>query len=156
GRTSCPSPQHMVPVVMSRCEPFLLLRRWWAGALVTILLTAAWARTGHAALVALEIHRRDPFAGGTSFGQTGPYEKLVGVARFAVDPTHLRNRAIVDLGLAPRNARGQVEFEADIFILAPKDPTRGNGAILYDVNNRGNKLALGFFNNGGGNDPTRL
>src|SRR5262249_35713217 len=31
---------------------------------------------------------------------------------------------------------------------------RGNGAILYDVNNRGNKLALGFFNRGGGgNDP---
>jgi hypothetical protein len=36
----------------------------------------------------------------------------------------------------------------------PKDPSRGNRAILYDVNNRGNKLALGFFDRGGGgNNP---
>ena len=50
---------------------------------------------------------------------------------------------------------GKVEFEADVCILVPKDPTKGNGALLYDVNNRGNKLALGMFNSGrGGNDPT--
>src|SRR5262249_34198873 len=114
-------------------------------------LLAPEARAG---LVSFEVLRREPFAGGKSFGETGPYEKLVGVARFAVDPAHARNRLIVDLELAPRNARGQVEFEADFCILAPKAPARGNGAILYDVNNRGNKLALGFFNRGGGgNDP---
>src|SRR4051812_32624577 len=96
-----------------------------------------------AELQELVIHRREPFAGGAAFGDTGPYEKLVGVARFAVDPAHARNRPIVDLPLAPRNADGKVEFEADVFILAPKDPAKGNGAILYDVNNRGNKLALG-------------
>jgi hypothetical protein len=106
---------------------------------------SAWA-----GLVALEIQRREPFAGGVSFGNTGPYEKLVGVARFAIDPKHVRNKAIVDLDLAPRNAKGLVEFEADVYILAPKDLSKGNGAILYDVNNRGNKLALGFFNSGGG------
>src|SRR5262249_36291678 len=49
----------------------------------------------------------------------------------------------------------KVEFEADVFILAPKDPAKGNKAIFYDVNNRGNKLALRFFNDApGGNDPT--
>src|SRR5262249_47105439 len=43
----------------------------------------------------------------------------------------------------------------DVFLLAPKDPSKGNGAIFYDVNNRGNKLALGFFNRApGSNDPT--
>jgi len=57
-----------------------------------------------------------------AFGKTGPYEVLVGVARFAVDPAHLRNRAVVDLPLAPRNKDGKVEFEADVFILAPTDP----------------------------------
>src|SRR5205085_5474415 len=57
---------------------------------------------------------------------------------------------------APRNAAGKVEFEADVFILTPKDPGKGNGAIFYDVNNRGNKLALRFFNYGPGtNDPKR-
>ncbi len=122
--------------------------------LLAILLAAGTVGQARAELVALDIQRREPFAGGASFGKTGPYEKLVGVARFAVDPAHTRNRVIVDLDLAPRNGRGKVEFEADVCILAPKDPARGTGAILFDVNNRGNKLALGFFNSApGGNDP---
>jgi hypothetical protein len=110
--------------------------------------------TARAELIELRIRSREPFAGGKSFGDVGPYEKLVGIARFAIDPSHARNRIIVDLDRAPRNSAGKVEFEADFFLLAPKDPAKGNGAILYDVNNRGNKLALGFFNRGGGgNDP---
>ena len=36
----------------------------------------------------LEIHRREPFAGGISFGETGPYEIIAGVAHFQVDPSH--------------------------------------------------------------------
>jgi hypothetical protein len=109
-----------------------------------------------AELVEFKVLRREPFAGGKSFGNTGAYEKIIGIARFAVDPGHARNRLIVDLDLAPRNSAGKVEFESDFYILAPKDPARGNGAILYDVNNRGNKLVVGFFNRGGGgNDPDR-
>jgi hypothetical protein len=120
-------------------------------ALVFFLLPPAGAR---AELVSLEFHTREPFAGGKAFGKVGPYVKLVGVASFAVDPDDPANRMIVDLGLAPRNKRGKVEFQADVFILAPRDPARGNGALLYDVNNRGNKLALRFFNDSpGGNDP---
>jgi hypothetical protein len=107
-----------------------------------------------AELIDLTFYRREPFAKGASFGEVGPYEKLVGVARFAVDPKHPRNGDIVDLDRAPRKSDGKVEFEADVYILAPKDRTKGNGAIFYDVNNRGNKLALGMFNSGGGgNDP---
>src|SRR5262249_3215120 len=101
-----------------------------------------------------EIIAREPFADGHAFGDTGPYERIIGIARFAVDPEHAANRRIVDLGLAPRNADGKVEFESDVFLLAPKDPAKGNGAIFYDVNNRGNKLALGMFNRArSGNDP---
>lgn len=110
----------------------------------------AWAE-----LQSLEILRREPFAEGAEFGEAGAYEKIVGIGHFAVDPDHARNRSIVDLSLAPRNANGKVEFQSDVFILAPKDPAKGNGAIFYDVNNRGGKLALKFFNNaGGGNNPT--
>ncbi len=108
-----------------------------------------------AELVSLDIYRREPFAAGEAFGSTGPYEKLVGVAHFAVDPKHPRNRFIVDLDRAPRNAEGKVEFEADVYILMPKDPALGNRAILYDVNNRGNKLVLRMFNSArGSDDPT--
>jgi poly(3-hydroxybutyrate) depolymerase len=116
---------------------------------------AATAVSGRSELVALDIQSREPFAGGKVLGNTGAYEKLVGVALFAVEPGHARNNGIVDLDHVPRNAQGKVEFEADVFILAPKDPAKGNRAIFYDVNNRGNKLALRFFNNApGGNDPT--
>src|SRR5438105_5530361 len=111
------------------------LRRWpWR---VAVLLSLAHLATGNvrAELRSLEIRQREPFADGMAFGQTGPYEVLTGVARFAVDPNHPRNRLIVDLPLAPRNAAGKVEFEADVFLLAPKDVSRGNGALLYDVNN---------------------
>jgi hypothetical protein len=110
--------------------------------------------SARAELVALDVLRREPFAGGKSFGETGPYERIIAVARFEVDPNHPRNRIIVDLDKAPCNVRGKVEFEADVFILAPKDPAKGNGALFYDVNNRGNKLALRFFNYAPGtNDP---
>ena len=107
-----------------------------------------------AELVRFEITERVPFADGHSFGEVGPYERIVGRAYFALDPTLRQNEAVVDLKLAPRNAAGKVEFWSDVFILAPADPTKGNGALLYDVNNRGNKLALGMFNYGGNNNPT--
>lgn len=119
--------------------------------LVVLLIPCPQVR---AELRSLEVLHREPFAGGAAFGDTGPYEKIVAVARFAVDPDHLRNREIVDLKLAPRNGDGKVEYEADVVLLAPKDPARGNRAILYDVNNRGNKLVLGMFNGVGGNNPS--
>ena len=128
-----------------------MCRRLTPATLALLLLLPLAAR---AELVSVVFHTREPFAGGKRFGATGTYERLIGVARFAVDPAQARNRAIVDLDLAPRNDRGKVEFEADVFLLAPADRARGNGALFYDVNNRGNKLALRFFNDApGGNNP---
>ncbi len=127
----------------------------WMIRIAILTLSILASRDARAEVRAIDLRQREPFAAGMSFGATGPYEKMVGVVRFAVDPTQIRNRAIVDLGLAPRNTEGKVEFEADLFILAPKDPARGNGALLYDVNNRGNKRALQFFNSApGGNHPS--
>ena len=123
-------------------------------ALLVWMLTAS---SISAECVELKILQRHPFAEGKSFGDVGPYERIVGTARFEIDPLHDLNKVIVDLDLAPRNKRGKVEFSADFCILVPKDPTKGNGAILYDVNNRGNKLALAFFNDGPStNDPITL
>ncbi|MFN0093404.1 MAG: alpha/beta hydrolase domain-containing protein [Dehalococcoidia bacterium] len=94
-----------------------------------------------------EILRREPFAGGEAFGSAGPYERIDGVVHFAVDPFHEANLQIVDLQLAARGAGGCVHFDADFTILQPVDPMRGNGALLFDVANRGGKPALGFLNN---------
>jgi hypothetical protein len=106
-----------------------------------------------AEVVRFEINGREPFADGRPFGNPGAYERIIGKVHFAVDPKLRQNQAIVDLNLAPKNATGKVEFASDLFILAPVELEKSNGAVLYDVNNRGNKLALGFFNERGGNDP---
>ncbi|MBI3821627.1 MAG: hypothetical protein HY289_02995 [Planctomycetes bacterium] len=117
------------------------LQRWLLAALVFVSVS-----TVRAEVVEFKVLKREPFAGGQAFGDVGPYEQITALARFAVDPKNERNRAIVDLDLAPKNADGKVEFASDVVILAPKNLAKGNGAIFYDVNNRGNKLALGMFN----------
>jgi hypothetical protein len=125
-------------------------RTWLALAVLALACTAVRAE-----LRTLEIISRQPFADGMEFGNAGPYDKVLAVARFAVDPAHARNRGIVDLDKAPKDPTGKVLFESDVFILMPKDPAKGNGAIFYDVNNRGNKVALGMFNGPiRANDPT--
>jgi hypothetical protein len=80
---------------------------------------------------------RTDVLGGRSYGAVGSYEWLEGRAHFALDPAHLRNRAVIDLGLAPRNSRGLVEFSADIAIMRPKDQARASGVTVFDVVNRG-------------------
>ena len=94
----------------------------------------------------MEIKSRIPFANGQVFGGVGAYEQLDGVAHFAADPNHGANETIADLGLAPRNADGLVEFSSDFRILLPADPQLGNRRILFDVPNRGKPLALRNIN----------
>jgi len=98
------------------------------------------------AVVALETQARSAVLDGRPFGAVGPYEKLEGTLRFAVDPAHPENQPITDLGLAPKNARGLVEASADFYLLRPVDPARGNRRLLLDVPNRGRKVALAMFN----------
>ncbi len=111
-----------------------------AAVLVSLLSTGAEAR-----VVTLHIQRRDKVLNGRSFGPAGAYEKLVGKVEFALDPTLAMNKNIVDLNLAPRNARGEVEFTADFYMLKPLDPAHGNGRLFYEVGNRGGKGMLRTF-----------
>src|SRR6185369_9644 len=108
--------------------------------LVAILLAWLIASNLNAEVIDLAKLKREPFAGGKAFGDVGPYDQITAIVRFALDPKHERNREIVDLDLAPKGKDGLVHFMADLVILTPKDPAKGNGAIFYDVNNRGNKL----------------
>src|SRR5437899_1651254 len=98
------------------------------------------------AVVALEIKTRQALAGGQDFGSVGRYLQLDGTVHFAVDPAHPLNRCITDIDLTPRDGDGLVHFSADIRILTPEDPPRGNRRLLFDVPNRGNRLALATFN----------
>jgi hypothetical protein len=94
----------------------------------------------------LEINSKEPVLNGTSFGAVGAYESLVGKAWFAVDPNHACNLPIVDLELAPRDEAGFVTCCADFHLLKPVDAARGNGAVFYNVVNRGRHTFLATFN----------
>lgn len=117
---------------------------------LTCTLVAAGVLAGpvHAAVTRLEITAREPYAASRSYPNVGPYEHLRGRIRFAVDPKASANKQVIDLVLAPTNRAGKVEFAADVDILTPKEPGRSNGALLYDVNNRGATTATGMFNGG--------
>jgi hypothetical protein len=93
-----------------------------------------------------ELVLRRPLAGGTVFGEVGPYEELRGRVRLSVDPEHAANRAITDLGLAPCGDAGRVECAADVSVLLPVDRSRASGRVLLDVVNRGNAVAVPNFN----------
>lgn len=93
-----------------------------------------------------EVTSREIFAAGRSFGRVGRYDRLDGTAHVQLDPDDPHNAGIVDIGRAPRNEAGMVEYRAPFVILKPRDMSRGNGKVFYVVNNRGNKQALGYFN----------
>lgn len=116
--------------------------------LFALALLLSFTGSVYADLVKIEVNDRAPFAEGASYGRSGVYEILNGRLHFELDPKDPANARIVDLALAPVNERGRVEFWSDFTLLKPVDPAKGNGTLLYDVHNRGNKLALWTFNEG--------
>src|SRR5438093_1208288 len=122
--------------------------------LVATFLVAISAQLAEARVVRLRIERREQVLKGRPFGAAGPYEKLIGRVDFGLDPSLPRNGDIVDLRLAPRNARGEVESSADFYLLKPVDPRRGNGRLFYEVGNRGGQAMLVTFQKASGSfDP---
>ncbi len=99
------------------------------------------------AVTEFNVTSRLPFANGALFGKVGPYEIIEGIVKFSIDPSNDRNTPINDLGLAPINAKGLVEFSSEFTILSPQNPGKGNRKILLDVLNRGRKTAIVSFNN---------
>src|SRR5919201_1289575 len=120
-----------------------------------IVLFALLTSTALARVNRVEITSRSDIANGQSFGLAGPYEKIEGRVYFKVRPDNAHNQQIVDLDKADRNGQGEVEFSADLYLLKPKDMNRGNGAVLFEVSNRGGKGTLSFFNRArGSRDPS--
>ncbi|MHB8577291.1 MAG: alpha/beta hydrolase domain-containing protein [Dehalococcoidia bacterium] len=98
------------------------------------------------AVTGLEVRSREPYEGGRTFDDGGAYERIDGVIRFALDPADAHNEAIVDLNLAPRDGQGLVAFVADFCLLQPLDPRRSARRLLFEVVNRGNRLAPRMLN----------
>ncbi|HEV7821507.1 MAG TPA: hypothetical protein VGO84_10025 [Burkholderiales bacterium] len=104
------------------------------------VLAACVAAPVAARVIEINVTMVEPFAAGIAYGATGAYERVRGTFKGELDPADARNKVIVNLDRAPRNARGLVEYEADFFLLRPADAARGNRKIIYDVTNRGRKF----------------
>ncbi len=122
----------------------------WKLALLAMVSVSA---TALAAVERIEIKERAPFAPGVTYGEAGAYEKIRGVAYFALDPKAAANAAIVDLKRAPRDARGRVLFSSEFVLLRPAGGQPSS--LIYDVNNRGGIAMLGQINgrSPANNDP---
>ncbi len=68
----------------------------------------------------------------------GQYESITGRFSGELDPKDPHNAIINDIGLAPRSARGRVEYSATFTLMKPTDNTKASGVLIYQVPNRGN------------------
>src|SRR5688500_13755161 len=90
-----------------------------------------------AQVVRLEIASREPMSPGQPAGAAGPFELIRGRIHGEVDPRDLHNVIIQDLGLAPRNARGKVEYVATFALAKPVDLAKTSRVLDYQGVNRG-------------------
>src|ERR1700758_5097927 len=109
-----------------------------------------------AGITKIQIISRSPAFGGYSFPQVGTYERIIGKGFGELMPGDRHNNVIVDISLAPRNARGKIEYSFDFYILKPTDLSKGNHKIFYEPPNRGSKLFGNFNRSTGGNDPAAM
>jgi hypothetical protein len=130
--------------------------------LIYVVILSAFATTGvlvappaaEAEIKKVQIIAKEsPTFGGYSWPGVGQYEKIVGRAFGEVDPNAPKNAVIVDIGLAPRNERGNVEYSFDFYILKPIDLSKGAHKVMYEPPNRGNKTWAALGRVPGGNDP---
>src|SRR5262245_24678922 len=103
-----------------------------AAALVLCLLLGPAA--AHANIVKLEITRVEP-AGPT-------HERITGKAYGELDPADQKKACITDIELAPRNARGKVEYVTTFSLVRPTGTMTYSGVLLYTVVNRGGGNAM--------------
>jgi hypothetical protein len=104
-----------------------------------------------AEIVRIEIISRKPALNGQAFDPAGPYEEIRGVAYGEIDPRDPKNAVITDLDLAPKNARGRVEYRTTFTLLKPVDMTKSPGVLFYNIVNRGNHNGPNTWHVGG--DP---
>jgi hypothetical protein len=109
--------------------------KWLSGLSAAALIIAASAQARITRIV-IE-HRETPAYKGQSFKDAGVYERIKGHAYGELDPKDPLNAIITDLQLAPRNARGMVEYSATFSMAKPLDLAKASGALIYLVPNRG-------------------
>lgn len=114
-----------------RRPPLTMLRL--ASGLAMAMAVVLFASPVDAQVRRLEITSREPASGAAA-----EFEILRGRVHGEIDPADRRNRIIQDIDLAPRNARGRVEYVATFALAKPTGSVKPSGVLVYSVVNRGN------------------
>jgi alpha/beta hydrolase family protein len=109
----------------------------------TVGLTAMVVSGAEARVTKIVVENKvSPAFDGASFGAAGQYETITGRAFGELDPNDPKNALIQDIKLAPRNAKGMVEYNATFQLVKPIDMTKSSHLMWHDVPNRGGRLTV--------------
>src|SRR5260370_12878138 len=75
--------------------------------------------SSRAEVTRVDIQRHEDVLGGTSFGNVGPYEKLVGKVYFAVDPDNPHKKITLPHNKAPKNTQRPRALSSHLHPLMP-------------------------------------
>ncbi len=127
---------------MLRKLPEIFRTRQVAAAVASTVLLA-WVPVTQARVTQIIVDTKtSPAFAGATFGNAGQYETLLGRVYGELDPDDPHNTIINDIELAPKNARGKVEYMATFFLVKPIDMTRSSHLMWQDVPNRGGRLTI--------------
>jgi hypothetical protein len=118
---------------MTLSSPRTLRRIPLIGALTSAVLIA-WAPVTDARVTRIVVDET------TAIGPS--YQQLTGRAFGELDPADPHNTLITDIGLAPRNGNGKVEYIASFRIRKPIDMSVASGLMWHDVPNRGGDVSF--------------
>ena len=111
------------------------------GVAATALIAAM--TPAQARMTRIEVDKKvSPAFNGANFGAAGQYETLTGHAYGELDPNDRRNAVIQDIKLAPRNARGMVEYTATFQLTKPVDMAKASHLMWHDVPNRTGRITI--------------
>ena len=118
-----------------------IMRKLKAAALGAAAVLSASAADARVVKITID-NKESPAFDGADFGTTGQYETLTGRAFGELDPDDPHNAIIQDIRLAPRNARGMVEYTASFQIAKPVDMSKASHLMWHDVPNRGGRVRI--------------
>src|SRR5689334_7573907 len=120
-------------------------RAFLMGTASAVIALAAFgaADTADAKVTKIVIEKKtSPAFDGASYGPVGQYEVLVGKAYGELDPNDRRNASITEIKLAPKNARGMVEYMTTFQIVKPIDMSKASRFMWQDVPNRTGRITI--------------
>src|SRR3954454_5604736 len=95
--------------------------------LATLLVAGLFATaTANARVIRLLIERRESVPAIGQRSTSGPLERLTGHFLGELDPGDRHNAIINDIGLAPRNSHGMVEYSATFTLYRPADLSKAS------------------------------